>query len=142
MLGMKTYPKKYIAACRERVEENLRAYQKQVGKSATKDFEARYFNDQVLLLDFMFVHRLSGVEGKDGNPLNEVRVLCNSLLLNDGKVQITKLPAWPNSAVSGLTLPPEKSVLKLQPGDEVKLTEADFVKLSKAFFAEIEKRYS
>jgi len=46
-----------------------------------------------------------------------------------------------DSAVSSLTLPPEKSVLKLKVGDEVKLTEADFVRLSKAFFAEIEKKY-
>jgi len=90
----------------------------------------------------MFVHRLSGIEGRDGNPLNEVRVLCNSILLNQGKLQVDRLPGWPNSAVSGLKLPPEKSLLKLQVGDEVRLTEADFVRLSKAFFAEIEKKYS
>jgi hypothetical protein len=142
MLGMKKYPKDYIAACRARVDADLRAYRKQVGKAPTKDFEARFFNGQVLLLDSMFVHRLSGIEGKDGNPLNEVRVLCNSLLLNDGKVQVERLKDWPMSAVSGLTLPPGKSVLGLKPGDEVQLTEADFVKLSKAFFAEIEKKYS
>jgi hypothetical protein len=141
MLGMKTYPKKYIDACRARVEANLRAYRKQVGKGATKDFEARYFNDQVLLLDHMFVHRLAGIEGKDGNALNEARVLCNSLLLNEGKLQVDKLPGWPNSAVSGIRLPPEKSVLKLQAGDEVKMSEADFVRLSKAFFEEIENKY-
>jgi len=141
VLGMKTYPKEYIAACRARVEDNLRAYRKQVGKEPSPEFESRYFNDQVLLLDHMFVHRLSGVEGKDGNPLNEVRVIVNSLLLNSGKLQVEKLPEWPNSAVSGLKLPPEKSLLKLKPGDEIRLTEADFVKLSKAFFAEIEKKY-
>ena len=39
----------------------------------------------VLQLEYMFVHRLSGLEGKDGNPLTEVRVLCNSLLFNGGK---------------------------------------------------------
>jgi hypothetical protein len=53
----------------------------------------------VLLLDHMFVHRLSGAEGKDGNPLNEVRVLVNSLLYNGGKLQITKLPAGPTRPV-------------------------------------------
>src|SRR5579885_145221 len=141
MLGMKRYPKKYIDSCRQRVASNLRAYRKQVGSAPSKDFEARYFNDQVLLLDHMFVHRLTGIEGKDGNALNEVRVLCNSLLLNDGKLQIEKLPGWPNSAGSGIKLPAEKSVLKLSPGDEIKLNEEEFTKLSKAFFDEIEKRY-
>jgi len=141
MLGMKKYPKDYIAACRARVEADIRAYRSQVGKTPSKEFEARFFNDQVLLLDYMFVHRLTGTEGKDGNPLNEVRVLCNSLLLNHGKVQVDRLPGWPNSASSGMTLPPEKSVLKLKAGDEVRLSEADFVRLYKAFFAELEKRF-
>jgi len=139
---MKTYSQDYINACRARVEANLRAYRKQVGKTQSKEFESRFFNDQVLLLDYMFVHRLSGVEGRDGNPLNEVRILCNSILLNKSKLQVDRLPGWPNSAVSGLKLPPEKSLLKLQVGDEIRLTEADFVRLSKAFFAEMEKKYS
>src|SRR5881398_2065234 len=141
MLGMKKYPKAYIAACRARVEANLRAYRKEVGQKASKEFENRFFNDQVLLLDYMFVHRLSGIEGKDGNPLNEVRVLCNSILLNRGKLQVDRLPGWPNSAVASLTLPPEKSVLKLKAGDDVRLSEADFERLSKAFFAELEKKF-
>src|SRR5436309_1416098 len=139
---MKKYPKAYIAACRARVDADLRAYRSQAGETPSKEFESRFFNDQVLLLDYMFVHRLSGIEGRDGNPLNEVRVLCNSILLNKGKLQVDRLQGWPNSAVSGLKLPPEKSLLKLQVGDEVRLTEADFVRLSKAFFAEIEKKYS
>ena len=139
---MKKYPKAYIAACRARVDADLRAYRSAVGKTPSREFEARFFDDQVLLLDYMFVHRLSGIEGKDGNPLNEVRVLCNSILLNRGKLQVDKLPGWPNSAVSGLKLPPEKSLLKIQVGDEVRLTEGDFVRLSKAFLSEIEKKYS
>ena len=141
MLGMKKYTKSYIAACRARLDADLRAYRKQVGKAPSKEFEARFFNDQVLLLDYMFVHRLSGIEGKDGNPMNEVRVLCNSILFNDGKLQVEKLAGWPNSAVSALTLPPEKSILKLEVGDEIRLSEDDFVRLSKAFFAELEKKY-
>ena len=142
MLGMRTYTRDYIDACRARVDADLCAYQKQVGAAPSLEFEARFFNDQVLLLDYMFVHRLAGIEGKDGNPLNEVRVLCNSILLNQGRLQIDRLPGWPNSAGAGIRLPPEKSLLKLKVGDEVKLTEAGFVRLSKAFFAEIEKQYS
>ena len=138
---MKKYPKAYIAACRARVDADLRAYRSAVGKTPSREFEARFFDDQVLLLDYMFVHRLSGIEGKDGNPLNEVRVLCNSILLNRGKLQVDKLPGWPNSAVAGIKLPPENSVLRLKGGDEVRLSEADFEHLSKAFFAELEKKF-
>jgi hypothetical protein len=141
MLGMKTYPQDYIDSCRARVEANLRAYREQVGKPPSREFEGRYFNDQVLLLDYMFVHRLAGVEGKDGNPLNEVRALCNSLLLNQGKLQLERLPGWPNSAGGSIKLPKEKSILRLQAGDDINLTENDFVRLSEAFFAELEKRY-
>ncbi len=141
MLGMKKYPEDYIAACRARLEADLRAYRSQVGKAPSSEFGARFFNDQVLLLDYMFVHRLTGIEGKDGNPLNEVRILCNSILLNRSKLQVDRLPGWPNSASGGMSLPPEKSVLGLRPGDEVRLSEADFVRLSKAFFAELEKRF-
>ena len=36
---------------------------------------------------------------------------------------------------------PENSIVKYQPGDEIKLKQEDFVKLSKAFFAEIESKY-
>ena len=141
MLGMKTYPQDYVDACRARVDADLRAYREQVGKAPSQEFEGRFFNDQVLLLDYMFVHRLAGTEGKDGNPLNEVRILCNSLLLNQGKLQVNKLPGWPMSASGSIKLPPEKSVLKLKVGDEVKLNEADFQRLAEAFFAEIERRY-
>jgi len=66
MLGMNTYPQDYIDACRARVDADLRAYRKQVGNTPSKDFEVRFFNDQVLLLDHVFVHRLTGIEGKDG----------------------------------------------------------------------------
>lgn len=69
-------------------------------------------------------------------------MLCNSILLNQGKLQVEKLPGWPNSAGSGIRLSPEKSVLKLKPGEEVKVIETDFVRLSNAFFDELEKRYS
>jgi hypothetical protein len=88
MLGMKSYARQCIDNSRAKVEADLLAW--------------RFFNDQVLLLDHTFVHRLPGIEGKDGNPLNEVRVLCNSILLNEGKLQVDKLPGWPNSAGASL----------------------------------------
>jgi hypothetical protein len=56
-------------------------------KSAVEDFEVTFFNNMALLLDYMFVHRLTGIEGKDGNPLNEARVICNSLLASSPHLQ-------------------------------------------------------
>jgi len=138
MLGMKTYEKEYVGACRAKIDADVRAFK----KSGSKELETTFFNNMVLKLEYMFVHRLTGIEGKDGNPLNEVRVLSNSMLLNQGKLQVDRLPGWPNSAGSGIKLPPDKSVLKLRAGDAVQVSEDGFVRLAKAFFAEIEKRYS
>ena len=138
MLGMKTYERDYVSACRAKIDADVRVFK----RSGAKGLETTFFNNLVLKMEYMFVHRFSGIEGKDGNPLNEVRVLCNSILLNEGKLQVEKLPRWPNSAVAGLKLPPDTSVLKLRVGDEVKVREADFIRLAKAFFAEIEKKYT
>ena len=49
------------------------------GRAAVDAFVPRFFNGLVLQLDYSFVHRTRNLEGKDGNPLNEVRVLCSSL---------------------------------------------------------------
>jgi hypothetical protein len=54
-------------------------------EAKTKEFEAIGFNRSVLHLDCMFVRRLTRIEGKDGNLLNETRVRCNSILLNQSK---------------------------------------------------------
>src|SRR4051812_40907354 len=126
MLGMKTYTREYIKSCRALIASHVEAYDRRQGSAADKAVEASFFNAQVLLLDYMFVHRLSGLEGKDGNPLNEVRVLCNSILLNGGKLQVEKLAGWPNSDVSGLTLPSDQSILALKPGQRINLTRSDF----------------
>ena len=58
--------------------------------------------------------------------MNEVHVLCNSILLNGGKLQVETLPEWPMSAGRSPKLPPEKSVLKLSVGDVVKLSEGGY----------------
>jgi hypothetical protein len=141
VLGRENYTKEEIDMGRAMVEADLRAYRRLPDAAKTKEFEAAFFNREIQLLDYMFVHRLRAVEGKDGNPLIEVRVLCNSILLNDGRLQVETPPEWPMSAGRSLKLPPEKSVLKLKVGDVVKLSEADFVRLSKAFFAALEEKF-
>jgi hypothetical protein len=72
------------------------------------------------------------MEGKDGNPANEVRVLCNAIMNNDSTM----------SADKTIKLDPAKSISKYKAGDKIKLNKEAFVALFKAFFAEIEGKYS
>lgn len=141
MLGMKTYPENYIADSKSKLEADLQAYRLQVGNALDEDFSIRFFNNLVLVMNYMFVTRSADVEGEDGNPLNEVRAISNSLLLNGGKFQPDKQPDWPDTAGPSVNLPAEKTVLGLVPGEEIKLDESDFMRLAEAFFLEIEKKY-
>jgi len=142
MLGMKTYTRHYIDSCSSKVDSDVAAYQNLVAvargqqngaalDSAIETFETAFFNNMVLVLDELFVHRLRTIEGKDGNPLNEVRLICNSLMNDNGIM----------SADKTIKLDSANSVLKYQLGDEIKLNESDFVALSSAYFAEIESKY-
>ena len=154
MLGMSRYAKDYIDACRSRVDADLSAYRNLVAAARTQPaseqlgsaidaFEAAFFNNMVLLLDYFFVHRLRAVEGKDGNPLNEVRVLSNALLQNASVASTSYAMSMPSSlGDKAIKLSPERSVLKHRLGDAIKLTEADFVRLSEAFFEEMERKFA
>ena len=75
--------------------------------------------------------------------LNEVRILCNSMLLNHN-IMATAYPRAHASALGdkSIKLSPDKSVLKRQFGDEIKLTEADFLRISEAFFGEMERKFA
>jgi hypothetical protein len=127
MLGMRTYTKKYIAACRAKVEKDISTYK----TANTRAMEAAFFNNMVIVLDHLFVHRLRTVEGKDGNPLNEVRLLSDSMMNNGNKMTMDPT----------IKYDPAKAVLKYESGREIKLNEADFVLLFKAFFGEIERKF-
>jgi len=85
----------------------------------------------VLVLDSYFTHRSRTIEGKDGNPLNEVRVLCNSLLHNNSIMSMDK----------SVKIIPGKTVLKYKTGENIQLHEEDFSRLFKAFFVELESKY-
>lgn len=136
---MNNYTQEYIDACRSSLDEQLALYRKLVASargqakvhSALDAFEPRFFNNMVVVLDTYFCHRSRTIEGKDGNPLNEVRVLCSSMLLHGGVM----------TAEKSTKLSPANSLLKYEVGDEIKLSEADFAMLSKAFFAEVEAKF-
>ena len=130
---MNDYPQHYIDDCHARMNAQIAAYKNLItaasvsnGKaveSAIDTFEPVFFNNLVLMLDQLFVHRSRALELKDGNPLNEVRIVCESLLNNNSKMIASK----------GIKLDANKSILKYKVGDEIKLSEDDFVQLSEAF---------
>jgi hypothetical protein len=128
MLCMTTYPQDYLNSCRARAEAASAAFQQ---LNADSDLEAIWFNNLVIVLEASFVHRARAQELKDGNPVNEVRLLAASLLTNGGRLLADKQ----------IRLDPDRSVLGLRAGDEIALTAADFDRLAKAYFAEIEIKF-
>lgn len=133
MLAMSRYPQEYVERCRARMAADVAAYDAVAAAAgeASERFEPAFFNNLLLALDHWFTHRGRGLEGKDGNTLNEVRVLSDSLTEYDGVVTLDKT----------IRLRPESSVLGLAAGDPIALTRADFERLSAAFLREIEQRY-
>jgi hypothetical protein len=99
--------------------------------SALEAFEPLFFNNMTLVLDRYLVHRLRVVTGKDGNPLNEVELMSDSLMNNDGVLR-------GNNVIKVI---PDQSVLKLNIGDQIRLSAAQFERLCKAFLIEIRSRF-
>jgi hypothetical protein len=130
MLGVNSYSKDYVASVRRNIADLLTKYR---ASSSEKygELEPVLFNHMLLALDSYFVHRLRGQEKKDGNPLNEVRMLVASIQSHGGKL----------TSDSTIKYSPEKSVLKYQIGDDIQLTADDFEKLATEFLAEIEAKF-
>ena len=143
MLGRKTYTPEELARAETAIDEQLAAYRElrdAIDGSAGTDpkvaaavdaFEPLFCNNMTLVLDRYFVHRLRAVAGKDGNPLNEVELLSDSLLNNDGVLRGNNV----------IKLVPDRTVLKLDVGDRIGLSAAQFERLSRAFLAEIRSRF-
>ena len=138
MLGRKTFTQDELDGCRAALDEQLAAYRRLAAAAradgdadALAAFEAPFFSNLVLSLDRWFVHRIRAVSGKDGNPLNEVELIAESLMLNGGVFRTTSV----------IRYEPSESVLGIAAGDRIALGEDDFVRLSAAFLAEIERKF-
>ena len=144
MLCINNYPKNYIDECHTKMEEQLSTYniliaeiKKQSGTNETQlnaaieSFEPVFFNNLVMVLDNYFSDRSRTLELKDGNPANEVRMICNSIMKYDSIL----------SADNSIKYDPVKSVLKYKFGEEIKLNKTNFLLLYTAYFADIEKKY-
>ncbi len=129
MLGRKSYTRAEVERAKAAVEEQLAAYRKV--QSVPHGFEAVFFNNMALVLDRYFVHRLRSVTGKDGNALNELELIAESLMNNDGVLRANNVVKYG----------PEQAVVKLKIGDQIRLTADQFERLSAAFFAELERKF-
>jgi hypothetical protein len=135
MLCRNGYPAAYIADARRLVDADLAATD---ALTATADpaavdaFTPHHLASVVLVLEQLFVHRTRGMEGKDGNPCNEVRQLARAIMEEDGVVPADKQ----------IKLDPSRTVTGLGPGDAVVLTRDSVGRLVDAYFAEIETRFT
>ncbi len=134
MLGRASYSIDFIMSCRTRAEKQLKLYDA-VARKGGKEVEAfapEFFNSMVLALDHYFMHRLRGKEGKDGNPLNEVRMLAASLLENDGVM------AKDNT----IKYDPAKSITGIAIGQKIVVDRKQFEALADGFFDEIAAKFA
>jgi hypothetical protein len=142
MLGRKDYTREELEHARKAVKQQVAAYKKlvkaldgsaespEVG-AALEAFEPLLFNNLTLVMDRYFVHRLRVTAGKNGNPLNEVELLSDSLINNGGELRGNNV----------IKYKAENAVLKLEPGDQIRLTQPQFERLADAFFADLETKF-
>lgn len=141
MLGRKDYTKEELDHATRAVTEEIAAYRKlakaveatgdKKAAAALAGFEPIVFNNMVLTLDRYFVHRLRMVTGKDTNPLNELELLTDSLMNNDGVLRGNNV----------IKYSPEDAVLNLETGAKIKLSAADFEQFAKGVLAEIDDKF-
>jgi hypothetical protein len=129
MLGRNSYSPDYIKAVDDRVTRVLKAFDK---AKPAEPFASEALIDIVLGLELAFVHRLRGQEGKDGNPLNEVRMITASVLESGGVMTADKTIKWK----------PEASVTGLKPGDKIVLSRKQVEALADAFISEIAAKFA
>ncbi len=145
MLAVNRYPKDYVESCRKLLRDHLKAYEALLAAahaSAAGDqtalakaagaFELRLARGLVLMLEQCFVHRLRGAEGKDGNPLNELRMLAHCILHEGGVLRADK----------AIRYDPAQAVLGCALGEEIRASPAQLGRLVSACCKEIEAKYT
>lgn len=121
MLSVKSYEPAFVANCRARMKAAL---------AAAPD-NPLILNELIVAMEASFVHRMRGQEGKDGNPLNELRMLANAIVGNGAKF----------AADSTIKYDPVKAITGIAVGDTIAPDKAMIECLADAVFAEIEKRF-
>lgn len=129
MLERTSYTADEVESCRASADALLAAWEANDVEDTT--LENLVFAHAVVALDAWFVHRLPAMEGTDGNPMNEVRVLADSIVGNDGTLRVADGIRWVAA----------RTVLRLSPGDEVAIGADDYERLAGAYLAAIEATY-
>ncbi len=132
MLSVSKYPKAYVDACQRNIKRQIVTYRKLGPLQRAGSFEAQFLNHMLLALDHYFCHRGRGPELKDGNPLNELRMLCNSIMEGEGRLLRDSTIRYDAS----------KSVLQLKLGDKIELNIDAFDVFAEAVFSEVRKKFT
>ncbi len=129
MTDRTTYTSDEVESCRDNCDALLAAW----GANDIEDstLESLVFGQAVVVLHTWFGHRRRELEGGDGNPMNEVRVIADSIVDNDAVLRVEGPITWV----------PERTVLRLDVGDDVQITANGFERLTAAYLAAIEATY-
>jgi hypothetical protein len=106
MLGVKAYELDYVAACQKRLAAQLTALDRLTASA--------------------------GAEGKDGNPLNEVRMLAHSLLHDEGVL----------ASNATIRHRPDRAILGIPVGEPIRMERRGFERLAAAYFDELRTRFT
>jgi hypothetical protein len=147
MAGMRDYDdseQDYVDACRSRSETQAAMFREvaqaardhgdadvDLLEGALASLEYEYFNNMLIVLEGYFGERSRALVGR-GGAVDEVRAVVRSLMEDGG----TFVPD-PRSP-----LDPTRTVLRLAPGDPIRLTLQQYMRLADAFFRQVEAHLS
>lgn len=129
MPGRQNYPQEYVDYCQQQIESQL-AEMREMPPVPTA-FAQRLAGHLVIVMDACFSQRVRGVDGTNGNPLDEVRVLSQSLMQGTTVMEDSTIPWKPDQLVLGLAV-----------DDDIELSVKDVDRLQQAFFAEMNDKHA
>src|SRR5262245_3538236 len=112
MLPRTGFDRHYVASCRESVGAAMDELRRVEAGSVA-------WNQLVVALEHWFAQRIPKIEGRDGNPLNEVRVIAGSVIEHGAVMTVPK----------GIKLRSDSSVLGFEEGEELSLDGDAFERL-------------